>query len=108
MASEDKRPDPDALIARIRSDEARATRGKLRIYFGAAAGVGKTFAMLSAARLAKQQGDRRRRRASSRRTAAPRPAALLQGLEILPRKSIGASDAAGVRSRRRAGAQARH
>ena len=56
MASDDTRPDPDALIARIRSDEARATRGKLRIYFGSAAGVGKTFAMLAAARLAKQQG----------------------------------------------------
>ncbi|MEP6723624.1 MAG: DUF4118 domain-containing protein, partial [Variovorax sp.] len=43
------RPDPDALLAQMRSDEARAQRGKLRIYFGASAGVGKTWAMLSAA-----------------------------------------------------------
>lgn len=43
------RPDPDALLAQLRSDEARAQRGKLRIYFGASAGVGKTWAMLSAA-----------------------------------------------------------
>ncbi|SEU19669.1 hypothetical protein SAMN05443580_12565, partial [Variovorax sp. OV084] len=36
------RPDPDALLAQLRNDEARALRGKLRIYFGASAGVGKT------------------------------------------------------------------
>ena len=43
------RPNPDQLLEQLRSDEARARRGKLRIYFGASAGVGKTFAMLSAA-----------------------------------------------------------
>jgi two-component system sensor histidine kinase KdpD len=45
----DSRPDPDQLLEQIRSEEARARRGKLRIYFGANAGVGKTYAMLSAA-----------------------------------------------------------
>ena len=50
MASNlDARPDPDALLEKMRSEEARARRGKLRIYFGANAGVGKTYAMLSAA-----------------------------------------------------------
>ena len=50
MASNhDSRPDPDQLLEQIRSDEARARRGRLRIYFGANAGVGKTYAMLSAA-----------------------------------------------------------
>ena len=50
MASNhDSRPDPDQLLEQIRSEEARARRGKLRIYFGANAGVGKTYAMLSAA-----------------------------------------------------------
>ena len=43
------RPDPDQLIEQIRNEEARARRGRLRIYFGANAGVGKTYAMLSAA-----------------------------------------------------------
>jgi two-component system sensor histidine kinase KdpD len=45
----DTRPDPDALLEQLRKDEDRARRGKLRIYFGANAGVGKTYAMLSAA-----------------------------------------------------------
>lgn len=45
----DSRPDPDQLLEQLRGDEARARRGKLRIYFGASAGVGKTYAMLSAA-----------------------------------------------------------
>ncbi|ATG91671.1 sensor histidine kinase [Methylomonas koyamae] len=44
------RPDPDALLARVERDQARAKRGRLKIFFGAAAGVGKTFAMLLAAR----------------------------------------------------------
>ena len=45
----DARPDPDALLEQLRRDDDRARRGKLRIYFGANAGVGKTYAMLSAA-----------------------------------------------------------
>ncbi|HEV3181096.1 MAG TPA: histidine kinase, partial [Steroidobacteraceae bacterium] len=44
------RPDPDQLLERIKAEEARARRGRLRIFFGAAAGVGKTYAMLEAAR----------------------------------------------------------
>lgn len=43
------RPDPDQLLAHIHGEAARAQRGRLRIYFGANAGVGKTYAMLSAA-----------------------------------------------------------
>jgi two-component system sensor histidine kinase KdpD len=50
------RPDPDALIARIREDAARALRGRLKIFFGASAGVGKTYAMLSAARRLREGG----------------------------------------------------
>jgi two-component system sensor histidine kinase KdpD len=50
------RPDPDELLARVRAEEARARRGKLRIFFGATAGVGKTYAMLAAARSAKAAG----------------------------------------------------
>jgi two-component system sensor histidine kinase KdpD len=54
--SDDSRPDPDALLAQIREDEQRAARGRLRIYFGASAGVGKTYAMLQAARQLQAEG----------------------------------------------------
>jgi two-component system, OmpR family, sensor histidine kinase KdpD len=46
------RPDPDQLLERVKADEARQRRGRLRIFFGASAGVGKTYAMLEAARSA--------------------------------------------------------
>jgi two-component system sensor histidine kinase KdpD len=46
----DQRPDPDQLLNRLNEEEARAKRGKLKIFFGASAGVGKTYAMLGAAR----------------------------------------------------------
>lgn len=45
----DERPDPDQLLAKIKSEEIAAQRGKLKIFIGACAGVGKTYAMLSAA-----------------------------------------------------------
>jgi len=45
----DPRPDPDRLLAQVQGEEARARRGRLRIFFGASAGVGKTYAMLEAA-----------------------------------------------------------
>ncbi|MFS2167977.1 two-component system sensor histidine kinase KdbD, partial [Variovorax sp. Varisp62] len=81
------RPDPDALLAQLRSDEARAQRGKLRIYFGASAGVGKTWAMLSAAQ---------RERAAGRDVligvvethGRSETAALLSGLEALPLREL--------------------
>lgn len=52
----DDRPDPDQLLARVKQEEARAQRGKLKLFFGACAGVGKTYSMLSAGRSLKQQG----------------------------------------------------
>jgi two-component system sensor histidine kinase KdpD len=52
----DERPDPDALLQRVQADEARARRGRLKIFFGASAGVGKTWAMLAAAQAAQAQG----------------------------------------------------
>jgi two-component system sensor histidine kinase KdpD len=81
------RPDPDALIAQLRSDEARAQRGKLRIYFGASAGVGKTWAMLSAAQ---------RERTAGRDVligviethGRSETAALLAGLDALPLREL--------------------
>ncbi|HSU76844.1 MAG TPA: sensor histidine kinase KdpD, partial [Burkholderiales bacterium] len=50
------RPDPDALLARVQRDEAKAKRGKLTIFFGATAGVGKTYTMLEAAHERKRKG----------------------------------------------------
>ena len=50
------RPDPDQLLAQVQAEEARARRGRLRIFFGACAGVGKTFAMLEAARIVRAAG----------------------------------------------------
>ncbi|MBK5418109.1 two-component system sensor histidine kinase KdpD [Pseudomonas sp. TH31] len=51
----EQRPDPDQLLAQIREEEAQAKRGRLKIFFGASAGVGKTYAMLAAAHTAKLQ-----------------------------------------------------
>src|SRR2546428_13139253 len=50
------RPDPDALLARVQREEAKAKRGKLKVFFGATAGVGKTYAMLEDARELKARG----------------------------------------------------
>ena len=50
MHDGDLRPDPDKLLDRVNAAAARATRGKLKIFFGASAGVGKTYAMLGVAR----------------------------------------------------------
>ncbi|HUI59218.1 MAG TPA: universal stress protein, partial [Steroidobacteraceae bacterium] len=55
MTVED-RPDPDQLLAHVQAEEARAKRGRLRIFFGASAGVGKTYAMLEAARVMRSGG----------------------------------------------------
>ena len=52
----DSRPDPDALLAQLKAQDATHRSGKLRIYFGASAGVGKTYAMLSAAQQALKAG----------------------------------------------------
>ena len=58
---DDSRPNPDELLSRIAAEtkeeeQARDTRGKLKIFFGACAGVGKTYAMLSAAKSALSEG----------------------------------------------------
>ena len=51
-----ERPDPDELLQQVTQDEVRARRGRLKIFFGASAGVGKTWAMLAAARASLNQG----------------------------------------------------
>ncbi|MBP7688872.1 MAG: sensor histidine kinase KdpD [Thermoflexales bacterium] len=52
----DQRPNPDELLARVQAEERRTTRGQLKIFLGYAAGVGKTYAMLEAARVRKATG----------------------------------------------------
>lgn len=51
-----ERPDPDALLDKIARDEKKRRRGRLKVFFGASAGVGKTFAMLQAARRRREEG----------------------------------------------------
>jgi two-component system sensor histidine kinase KdpD len=79
----DQRPDPDKLLERVQRAEAKARAGRLKIFFGACAGVGKTYAMLSEAREVKAQGVdvvigvvETHKRAETQ--------ALLEGLEMLP------------------------
>jgi len=79
----DQRPDPDALLARVQEEDSRARRGRLKIFFGATAGVGKSYTMLETARRLRDDGvdvvvgyvELHGR---------PETEALLDGLEILP------------------------
>jgi two-component system sensor histidine kinase KdpD len=52
----DERPNPDELLVRVQEAESRAHRGRLRIFFGYAAGVGKTYSMLEAAQRERAEG----------------------------------------------------
>lgn len=58
MPTEPSRPNPDALLSAIQQDETRRNRGKLKVFLGMCAGVGKTFAMLQDARQRCQEGRR--------------------------------------------------
>jgi two-component system sensor histidine kinase KdpD len=83
----DARPDPDALLAQVQAEEALTRRGTLRIFFGYAAGVGKTFAMLQAAQQSHAAG-RDVVVGYVEPHARPETQALLAGLEILPTRAI--------------------
>ncbi|HEX9091142.1 MAG TPA: hypothetical protein VF831_06615, partial [Anaerolineales bacterium] len=50
------RPNPDRLLAHIQAEDRQRERGRLKIFFGYAAGVGKTYAMLEAAHQRKAEG----------------------------------------------------
>jgi len=84
---ERERPDPDALLAQLQQEEAQAKRGKLRIYFGASAGVGKTYAMLGAARKLSEEG-RDVVVGVVETHGRSETAALLEGLSVLPLKEL--------------------
>jgi two-component system sensor histidine kinase KdpD len=85
--SDTERPDPDLLLARMKREKAESARGKLKIFFGMSPGVGKTYAMLQAARQKQAEGcevvvgivethDRKETEA------------LLEGMPIMPRMQI--------------------
>ena len=84
----DDRPNPDALLAEVQQQEAKQRRGRLKVFFGMAAGVGKTYAMLEEARARAAEGLDVRRRL--RRAAHPhrRPRRCCSGMELLPYKIV--------------------
>jgi len=82
----EQRPDPDALLRRLAADEGRR-RGRLKIFFGASPGVGRTYAMLEAARARRAEGKdvvlgwiETHGRAET--------AALAEGLERIPPRAV--------------------
>jgi two-component system sensor histidine kinase KdpD len=81
------RPDPDELLKHVQADEQARRRGKLKIFLGYAAGVGKTYAMLEAAYQRKAQGVdvvvgyvETHKRVETEE--------LLKGLDVLPRRQV--------------------
>jgi two-component system sensor histidine kinase KdpD len=84
---QDQRPDPEKLLRQIQAEEKQSTSAKLKLFFGPYPGVGKTYAMLEAARERKREGvdvvvgivETHGR---------PETTALVKDLEILPRKEI--------------------
>jgi len=81
------RPNPDELLAALAKEEEKSKRGKLKIFFGMCAGVGKTYTMLQAAHIEKKKGndivigyvETHKRKETE---------ALVHGFEIIPRKAI--------------------
>jgi two-component system, OmpR family, sensor histidine kinase KdpD len=87
MLDNHERPNPDVLLKRVQTEEQIQTRGKLKIFLGYAAGVGKTYAMLEAARVRHANNVdvviafvETHQRAETD--------ALVYGLEMIPRKQI--------------------
>ncbi|OAJ59932.1 DUF4118 domain-containing protein [Paraburkholderia ginsengiterrae] len=81
------RPDPDELLDKLQRDEEKRQRGRLKIFFGASAGVGKTYAMLQAARRRHEEGaDVVVGIAETH--GRTETAALLGGLDVLPLMQI--------------------
>jgi two-component system sensor histidine kinase KdpD len=83
--SNDIRPSPEAMLKLAQAEEVTAELGKLKIFLGYAAGVGKTYAMLEAARQRKKDG-RDVVAGYVESHGRSETDALLEGLEILPRK----------------------
>ena len=82
---DENRPNPDDLLSSLMIEEEKSRQGKLKIFFGMCAGVGKTYTMLQTAQVEKLKGndiiigyvETHDRRETSE---------LVQGFEIVPRK----------------------
>ena len=85
---DDKRPSPESLLKLAQAEEAEEGRGKLKIFLGYAAGVGKTYAMLEAAWQRKLE-ERDVVAAYVESHGRFETDSLLAGLEILPKAEIG-------------------
>ncbi len=86
MSENDSRPNPDQLLALVKTEEAKSKRGKLKIFLGYAAGVGKTYAMLEDAR--ERLHDTDLVAAVVETHGRKETEALIAGFEIVPRKQI--------------------
>ncbi|PJZ68306.1 two-component sensor histidine kinase [Leptospira perolatii] len=84
---QENRPDPDELLSRIQSEEENSKKGKLKIFFGMAPGVGKTYEMLKDAQRIKSEG---KDLVIGYLEGHDRKETLLQaeGLEVVPRQKI--------------------
>ena len=83
---DDNRPNPDELLASLINEEKKSKRGKLKIFFGMCAGVGKTYTMLETARAEKLKGSEiviGYVETHNRKETAE----LVEGFEIIPRKT---------------------
>jgi two-component system, OmpR family, sensor histidine kinase KdpD len=84
---DDERPDPDELLASLKLNEEKSKKGKLKIFFGMCAGVGKTYTMLQTAQAEKAKGcdiiigyvETHKRKET---------AELVKGFEVIPRINI--------------------
>jgi len=86
MAEDTTRPNPDELLARVNAEEAKTKHGKLKIFLGYAAGVGKTYAMLQDAISRSHETDVVVGIVETHKRQET--AALLQGLEIVPLEKV--------------------
>ncbi len=84
----DQRPNPDQLLVRVQAEEEQQARGKLKIFLGYAAGVGKTYAMLDAAQHQRKGSGVDIVIAYVETHGRKETDALVQGLEVIPRRRV--------------------
>ena len=86
MAEKYSRPNPDEVLARIKAEGKQKKRGRLKLFLGYAAGVGKTYTMLEAARQLRKELDFVVAYVETHGRAETE--ALLEGLEVIPRRQV--------------------